>query len=180
MTMENEMGFGFGGYGFLIVLILFIWMIFGGGFGGCGNRGGWGNYGGCGCTSTCEVERREIIDSARTQYLVEKVARDTQEQTLAGIAALGTKIDFYEYQGLRDQLAAERSKNMALETRIYSDAKFGAIEAQIANINCNMLRRPDVTGIGAVCPNSAIINGLGLGSGFGWGNGCGNGFVTNA
>ncbi|MBQ8691300.1 MAG: hypothetical protein IJ516_05705 [Phascolarctobacterium sp.] len=180
---DSEMGYGFGGgWGFLIIIILFLVFFTGGGmnFGGWG-RGGYGYNGGCGgCTSTCEVERREIIDSARTQYLVEKTARDTQEQTLAGIAALGTKIDFYEYQDLRDQLAAERSKNMALETRIYSDAKFGAIEAQIANINCNMLRRPDVTGIGAVCPNSAIINGLGLGSGFGWGNGCGNGFVTNA
>lgn len=171
MTMENEMGFGFGGYGFLIVLILFIWMIFGGGFGGCGNRGGWGNYGGCGCTSTCEVERREIIDSARTQYLVEKVARDTQEQTLAGIAALGTKIDFYEYQGLRDQLAAERSKNMALETRIYSDAKFGALETQIAAISCGMLKQPPLYGVSAVCPTTAVVNGLGF-NGFGSG-GCG-------
>lgn len=174
MAMDNEMGFGFGGYGFLIVLILFIYMIFGGGFGGFGGCGGFGRggYGFGGCTSNCEVERREIIDSARTQYLVEQKARDTQEQTMVGLAALGNKIDFYEYQDLRDQLAQERAKNMALEARVYSDAKFGALEAQIAAMNCKMLKTPEVTGIGAVCPTSAIINGLGIGNGFNFG-GCG-------
>lgn len=182
---ENEMHFG--GYGFLIVLILFIWMIFGGGFGnfmgGC--RGGYGYGGnGCGCTTNCEVERREIIDAARTQYLIERTARDTQEQTMVGLNALGNKVDFYEYQGLRDQLAQERMKNMALENRIYSDAKFGALESQIAAIGCQMLKEPPLYGVSAVCPTPAVINGLGIGGGFGFGGygGCGgfagNGLVT--
>ena len=170
--MDNEMGFGFGGYGFLIVLILFIYMIFGGGFGGFGGCGGFGRggYGFGGCTSNCEVERREIIDSARTQYLVEQKARDTQEQTMVGLAALGNKIDFYEYQGLRDQLAQERAKNMALEARVYSDAKFGALEAQMESIKCGMLKQPPLYGVSAVCPTTAVINGLGFN---GFGGGCG-------
>lgn len=175
MTMENEMGFG--GYGFLIVLILFIWMIFGGGFGGWGARGGVVNT--CGAVSNCEVEKQEIIDAARTQYLIEQTSRITQEQTAAGLAALGNKVDFYEYQNLRDALSAERTKNMALENRIYSDGQFNALRAQIEAIGCSMLKRPEVTGVGAVCPNAGIINGLGIGSGLSYGGcgGCG-GFTT--
>lgn len=145
--MENEMGFG--GYGFLIVLILFIWMIFGGGFGGWGARGGVVNT--CGAVSNCEVEKQEIIDAARTQYLIEQTSRITQEQTAAGLAALGTKVDFYEYQNLRDALAAERTKTMALENRIYSDGQFNALRAQIEAIGCGMLKQPPVYGVGTSC-----------------------------
>lgn len=181
---ENEMHFG--GYGFLIVLILFIWMIFGGGFGGFmgGCRGGYGYGGnGCGCNavSNCQVEKQEIIDAARTQYLIEQTSRTTQEQTMVGLAALGNKVDFYEYQGLRDELSKERMKNMALENRIYSDGKFNALEAQIAAIGCGMLKQPPLYGVSAVCPTTAVVNGLGF-NGFGGYGGCGgfagNGLVT--
>lgn len=34
--------------------------------------------------------------------------------------------------------------------------------------------KPQVTGVGAVCPNAGIINGLGIGSGI---NGCGTGIT---
>lgn len=160
MTMENNEMMGFGGYGFLIVLILFIWLIFGGGFGNMGGIANRGCYpvGGCAGVSGCEVERREIIDAARTQFLVEQTSRNTQEQAMAGLSALGTKIDYYEYQNgrdkqqdLREQLAQERAKNIALETRIYSDAKFGALEAQMQAMSCAMLKQPQVYGIAGAC-----------------------------
>lgn len=145
MTMENEMHNGFGGYGFLLTLIFFIWLIFGGGFGGNGGR-------------MAEAEKQGIIDSARTQYLVEHTAHATQAE-LAGVQNLiGNKIDYYAYQNerdkqqdLRDQLAQERAKNIALEGRIYSDAKFGALEAQIQAMNCAMLKQPQVYGIAGAC-----------------------------
>jgi hypothetical protein len=163
--METEM---FGGWGFLIVLILFLWMLF--------DRNKNHN-GDCNAVSNCQVEKQEIIDAARTQYLIEQTSRITQEQTAAGLTALGNKVDFYEYQDLRDQLAAERNRNMVLENRIYSDSQFNALKAQIEAIGCTMLKRPEITGVGAVCPNAGIINGLGIGSGFGYGGcgGCGNG-----
>ena len=51
----------------VLFVILVIWAIFGGGFGnGWGNRGSCA-YDGCNRVSNCEVEKREIIDSARTQ-----------------------------------------------------------------------------------------------------------------
>lgn len=53
-------------------------------------------------------------------------------------------------------------------------AQMAVMEKQIANISCNMLTKPQITGVGAVCPNAGVINGLGIGSGI---NGCGTGIT---
>ena len=153
---------GMGWIGVLFV-ILVIWAIFGGGF---GNLGRWDNRGdgcgsnGCNRVSNCEVEKQGIIDSARTQYLVETTGRQTQEY-------LGNKIDFYEYQNLRDQLSAERNKNMVLENRIYSDSQFNALSRQLEScccanerrldaIECQMLKRPNLFGVASTCTGQII------------------------
>ena len=153
---------GMGWIGVLFV-ILVIWAIFGGGF---GNWGRWDNRGdgcgsnGCNRVSNCEVEKQGIIDSARTQYLVETTGRQTQEY-------LGNKIDFYEYQNLRDQLSAERNKNMVLENRIYSDSQFNALSRQLESccyanerrldaIECQMLKRPNLFGVASTCTGQII------------------------
>lgn len=83
---------------------------------------------------------------------------------------IGTKIDFYEYQNLRDQLAQERTKNVVLENRVYSDAKFNALERQneamfgvlkseIADLSCNVPKRPPYYAQGFVTCGSPIPNG---------------------
>lgn len=137
-----------------IGLILFLLILFGlfgfgrgfGGFGGCAN-GGYG-YGmpfgayGCNATTNCQVEKQGIIDSARTQFLILDTAKQTQEAAQAQFTALGNKIDFYEMQNLRDQLAQERSKNIVLENRVYSDNKFNALDSQIAAIACELSKLP--------------------------------------
>lgn len=107
--MDEKMNWGF------IILIFLFFMIFGGwGNGGLfGGRGG--ECAGCSVVSNCQVEKQQIIDTARTQYMIENTAKQTQEQAMALANALGTKIDFYEYQNLRDQLAQERTKNVVLE-----------------------------------------------------------------
>lgn len=95
-------------WGFIILIFLFFMI-----FGGWGNGGLFGGRGGecagCGVVSNCQVEKQQIIDTARTQYMIENTAKQTQEQAMALANALGTKIDFYEYQNLRDQLAQEKS-----------------------------------------------------------------------
>lgn len=168
--MDEKYSGGFNTWGIAIFLIILFAAFLG--------RGNWGANSvqampmpvqSCNAVSNCQVEKQGIIDSARTQYLIEDTSRQTQEKTIAGITALGTKIDFYEYQKLQDQLAQERTKNVVLENRVYSDAKFGAVEAQLASMSCRMLVKPDVTGIGAVSPNAGIINGLGITS---LNNGC--------
>lgn len=42
------------------------------------------------------------------------------------------------------------------------DAKLNALAAAIGNINCQMLKKPEVTGVGVCCPPQAILNGLGV------------------
>lgn len=141
--MDEKMNWGF------IILIFLFFMIFGGwGNGGLfGGRGG--ECAGCSVVSNCQVEKQQIMALAN---------------------ALGTKIDFYEYQNLRDQLAQERTKNVVLENRVYSDAKFNALERQneamfgvlkseIADLSCNVPKRPPYYAQGFVTCGSPIPNG---------------------
>lgn len=161
----------------LLILIFLLFIVFGGGFGiggfGAYGRRGYGDYfGGCERTSNCEVERRGLITAADTNYRIIEQAQATRETVQATASATQAKVDFYAYQDLRDKLAEQQRQNMMLQNQLYSDAKFNALEKQIAGISCNMLRKPDVTGIGAVCPNASILNGLGINS-FSGGCGCG-------
>ena len=148
--MNENTSSAFGGYGFVVFIVLLFWLFMGGN--GCGgwNRGGWGN---CAGASPCEIEKQEIIDSATTQFKVVDTAKATQEVVNAAALSLGNKIDFYEYQNLRDQLAQERTKNVVLENRVYSDAQFNALtaqgrdmynalQAQISELSCNVPKRP--------------------------------------
>ena len=111
-----------------------------------------------------------MITAAETNYRIIDQANATRATVESTAQATQTKIDFYAYQDLRDKLAESQRQNMMLQNQLYSDAKFNALQTQLASIQCNMLKRPDVTGIGAVCPNAGIINGLGI-NGL---NGCGS------
>ena len=169
---EMKTGTNFWG---LLILIFLLFIVFGGGFGGFGawGRRGYGdyvvdNFG----TSNCEVERRGLITAAETNYRIIDQAQATRDVVAATAAATQTKIDFYAYQDLRDKLSEEQRKNMMLQNQLYSDAKFNELQSQLSSISCNMLRRPDITGIGAVCPNAGVLNGLGINS---FQNGCGCG-----
>lgn len=135
-TMENTT---FGGYGLIIFLILLFWC-FGGNslFGGCGNNR-WNN---CQGASPCEIEKQEIIDSARTQYLIEQKNAESTAAILAGQNVLGTKIDFYAYQDLRDRLAEAQRQNLVLENKLYSDAQFNALNSKLDGIACQQLKAP--------------------------------------
>lgn len=170
----NDTMSGMGWFPILFVIIV-IWAIFGGGFGFGNQNRGWNGECGCGRVSNCEVERQGIIDSARTQYMVESTAHNTQEY-------LGTKIDFYEFQNLRDQLAQERNKNMVLENRIYSDGMFNGLSKQIGDCCCEfnrrldgiegrMLTKPALSGVAATCGGQIVpANAYGYnGYGFGYG-----------
>ena len=157
----NDTMSGMGWFPILFVIIV-IWAIFGGGFGfgNQPNRAWNAAEAGCGRVSNCEVERQGIIDAAKTQYMVETTARNTQEY-------LGTKIDFYAYQDLRDQLAQERSRNMVLENRVYSDAMFTGLSKQLSDcccefnrrldgVECRMLTKPNLYGIASTCSGQII------------------------
>lgn len=162
-------------WGWIIFLILILWFFVGGnGFFGGFNRGNGfvagdilGQLQGrdaslsCGA-SNCEVERRSLITAADTNFRIIDQAQQTRNVVEAASATTNAKIDFYAYQDLRDKLAESQRENMMLQNKLYSDAKFGAIEAQLASISCRMAKQPEVYATSAVCPNAAVINGLGI------------------
>lgn len=171
MDKEN---YSWGGIGFLALFFLIIiafWGRGGNGFGfGCGNGTPFGydngpiGYGFQNFRATCDAEKSEIVNTARTQYLTEQQAAATRELISATANATQTKIDYYGYQDLRDKLAESQRENMMLQNQLFVKDQLAPITAQLSSIQCNMLRRPEVTGIGAVCPNAGILNGLGVNS----------------
>lgn len=183
-------------WGWIIFLILILWFFVGGNGFGFGNFG-YGNranaflagdaYGylqgrdaslNCGA-SNCEVERRGLIAAADTNFRIIEQAQQTRNTVEATAQATQAKIDFYAYQDLRDKLSESQRENMMLQNKLYSDAKFGVIESQLATIACKMAKQPEIYATSAVCPNAAVINGLGF-NGFPYAYGCGcNGNVLS-
>ena len=53
---------------------------------------------------------------------------------------------------------------MELKNQLFVKGQLAPITAQLNNIQCNMLVRPNVTGVGVACPSAAILNGLGINS----------------
>lgn len=173
-------------WGWVIFLILILWFFVGGGFGGFGSLGRanaflagdiYGNrpYENPN-SANCEVERRQLVTAAETNFRIIDQANLTRATVAAEAANTNAKIDFYAYQDLRDKLSEQQRENMMLQNKLYSDAKFGAIESQLACIAHKMAVKPEVYTASAVCPNAAIINGLGINStpcGYGY-NGNGN------
>lgn len=178
----DETKSGIGWWGIVIVFIL-LFAVFGngnlfgrGGFGGHGYGydgfvGGMG-YGFQNFKATCDAEKAEIINSATTQFKVVDQGSATRDAISIDGQATRALINGQAMQDLRDKYAEALRQNTMLQTQLYSDAKFNALAASIAEIKCNMLRRPDITGIGAVCPNAGILNGLGIDR-FNSGCGCG-------
>lgn len=184
----DDKTYSMGGIGFLalfFLIIIAVWNRGGcGGFGWGNNCGNWGfgegfgpvGYGFQNFKATCDAEKQEIINTARTQYLIEQVGASNREVATANANVTNTKIDFYAYQGLRDQLAETQRALMEANNKLFVKDQLAPITAQLSSIQCQMLKRPDVTGVGAVCPSAAIINGLGVNSLNACGCGC-NGLV---
>lgn len=186
MMEETKSGLG---VIWVLFVILVIWAIFGGGFGnglGWNNRGSCGGFvpeGGCGRVSNCEIEKNEIIDSARTQYLIEQQGSATRTAIRDGTDAVMAQASrIYEAQQ-SEKMFDLKLENQALKGQIYSDAKFTAMSQQLSDcccafnrrldgIECNMLTKPNLYGVAATCSGQTIPGGFNL-----W-NGCGSGCGT--
>ena len=176
---------GIGLFGYIILFVIIVW-VFGGAFGG--NGFGWGNRA-CGAVpaeyphadlgfqnykAICDSEKANITQTATTQFLIEQQSANNRELIQAQTNAINTKIDYYGYQNERDKNAELSRENMELRNQLFMKDQLAPITATLASIQCNMLRRPDVTGVGVACPNAAILNGLGVNS---LNNSCGCGTV---
>jgi hypothetical protein len=155
----------------VLFIILIIWAIFGGGFGFGSNRQqpvmleSYG--GGCNRVSNCEIERREIIDSATTQYQVEQQGAATRTAVADGVATIVDQNNRLYIQGLNEKLFDLKMENQGLKTQIYSDAKFTALTNQLSECCCGfnrrldgieaqMLTKPNLYGVAATCAGQFI------------------------
>lgn len=167
-------------WGLVIFLIILFSVFWGGGMGFGPNRAyahgacghdGVNNYGFEDYKAICEAQKQNIANTATTQYLVEQQSAATRELIAATSNATQAKIDFYAYQGLRDELAKSQMTVAELKNQLFVKDQLAPISAAISDVRCNMLPKPALSGVAAVCPNSAVINGLGLSNlnGFGCG-----------
>ena len=194
----NTMGMNWG----IVIFFLILFFIFAGG-GNWFNRGGnqpnsadlmtmLQSEGAMGRVKNFDLQRQSDANTAELY----KVMRNSQDATLAAVqnstnqlaqqsrlqydAQQGEKLFDLKLKALADQQSYEAklaAKDATIERMTLAQqmsAQMAVMEKQIANITCNMLTKPQVTGVGAVCPNAGIINGLGIGSGI---NGCGTGIT---
>ena len=192
-TRDMTTGFS---WGWVIFIILILWFFAGGNGFGWGNRGTAGflageafanGSNGCSKVSNCEVERQGLITAAETNFRIIEENRRSTDAISAQLRAQwdadqGEKIFDLKMNNLAQQNAfnlALSEKNATIERMTLSNsmnARFDALASQIQSIQCNMLTKPNITGVGAVCPNAGIINGLGLTNGFPFGYNNFNGF----
>ena len=119
------------------------------------------------------MERQGLITAADTNYRIIDEARNTRETLGAQLraqwdAAQGEKIFDLKINALAMQNESNlklMQKDATIERMTLAanlDAKLNALAAAIGNINCQMLKKPEVTGVGVCCPPQAILNGLGV------------------
>ena len=194
----NTMGMNWG----IVIFFLILFFIFAGG-GNWFNRDGnqpnstdlmtmLQSEGAMGRVKNFDLQRQNDANTAELY----KVMRNSQDATLAAVqnstnqlaqqsrlqydAQQGEKLFDLKLKALADQqnyeakLAAKDATIERMTLAQQMSAQMAVMEKQIANISCNMLTKPQITGVGAVCPNAGIINGLGIGSGI---NGCGTGIT---
>lgn len=164
----------------VLFIILVIWAILGGGFGngfGWGNRSSCAPEGGCGRVSNCQIEKSEIIDSARTQFLIEQQSaatrtaiRDSRDEVM------GQASRIYEAQQ-SETIFDLKMENQALKSQMFTKELVGGLSQQLSDcccafnrrldsIECDMLKRPQLSGVAATC-NGQLVPAL-------FRNDCGN------
>lgn len=160
----------------ILLVLLFLFMRQGGLF---GNGFGWGNgfglpvfngdgypqFGFQNYCKTCESEKTELRNFADTQHQIAVTSAATQSAIYADGEATRNLITQQEIQGLRERLDDAHRENLVLTNQLFVKEQLAPITAQLNSIQSNMLVRPNVTGVGAVCPNAGIINGLGINGG---------------
>ena len=158
-------------WGWVIFLILILWFFVGGngfGFGGF-NRGGYpagfvtgdllgqtivrGDLNSCHGASNCEVERRELVNTARTQFLIEQKAAETNAIINATANATQTKIDFYEYEAQKEKVADLKMENIYLKGQLADTERFNTVNSRLDSIECNMAKAPKTYPYSYMCPS---------------------------
>jgi hypothetical protein len=176
----------------LVILLVLLFLFMRQGFFG-GNGFGWGNgfpgFGGSwgpwalngaagdigfqNYRATCDAEKTEMMNFADIQHQISTTSAATQASIYADGNATRAMINEKTIQELRDRLSDAQRENLTLSNQLFVKDQIAPITAQLTSIQNNMLVRPNVTGVGAVCPNAGILNGLGITNG-----GCGGSIIA--
>ncbi len=150
---------------------------------------------GCGQVTNCELEKRSLLNTDAVTSAVQASTNQLAAQSrLQYDAAMGEKMFDLKINNLAQQNRYETAaalqqqnyeaklaaKDATIERMTLAQnmtAQFTALQREIEGIKANMLTKPNVTGVGAVCPNAGIVNGLGIGSSIG-GYCCGAGSIA--
>ena len=135
---------------------------FGGGFGPWGNLAG--DFGFQNYRATCDAEKTEMMNFSDIQHQIATTSSATQASIYADGNATRNLITQQEIQGLRDRLDDAHRENLVLTNQLFVKDQLAPITAQLNSIQNEMLKKPVLSGVSAVCPSSAVINGLGINS----------------
>lgn len=112
------------------------------------NNMGWGLNRGlhsheCGATANCDVQKSEITNSARTQYLIEQKGSQNELLTAQTKAEINANTNFWGIQQLNQRFEDERfrnqklfTENSMLKSQIYNDVKFNELSNKIDSCCC--------------------------------------------
>lgn len=138
MNAETNTGMSWVWVLFVVIVLYLIFCRGGEGlFGGCGN-----NYG-CNRVSSCEVEKQEIVDSARTQFLIGQegsatraAVRDSQDAVMAQANRI------YE-QSLQERIFDLKLENQQLRGNQFVKDQIDGVAKTLADCCCGFNRRLD-------------------------------------
>lgn len=185
--MTNENSFGWVWILFIVLIFFFFFQ---------NNNCGWGRNGNCigshecGATSNCDIQKSEITNSARTQYLVQEKGFQNELLTLQNQISINANTNFWGIQQLNQRFEDERFKvqqlqneNSMLKNQIYNDAKFNDLSQKIDACCCEsskQFQRIELTGLKqppffpfGFTPNGYLFNANC--NGYNFNNGCNNG-----
>ena len=159
----------------VLFIIIIIWAIFGGGLFG-GNARAYDD--GCNRVSNCEVEKQGIIDSAKTQYLVETSTNRTIEANNNNTQRLYDQSSRQYEAGLQERIfdlkldaqtryildgQEKNALNLEIATLkrdLVSQAETNAIKTELNEIKCKMLKEPRLYGQAYACSGIPVgVNG---------------------
>lgn len=130
----------------VLFVIIVIFAIFGNGFSGWGrgnNMPAMMAEGGCSRVSNCEVEKQGIIDTARTQYLIEQQSNDTRMAINASTEAITSQASRIYEQRLQETIFDLKMENQSLKNGIFTKEQTDALAAKISECCCGFNRRLD-------------------------------------
>ena len=116
--------------------------------------------------ATCDAEKSEIINTARTQYLTEQQGAQTRElmTTLSNNQMMQANNNFVALQMADKNKEIDNLRGLLANAtnQINLNNALNPIKESLADLSCNCLKKPNITGVGVSCPSAGILNGFGF------------------